>query len=94
LRAPKHLANLGVSYRPLGDALAINLNIRSSYDTVDSFDAEIDDYEVVDLSARYRIFDSLEIFARIENLLDEDYEEIVTYNTSGTAGYAGVRYSF
>jgi len=94
LRAPKHLANLGVSYRPLGGMLAINLNIRSSYDAVDSFGVQIDDYEVMDLSARYRIFDSLEIFARIENLLDEDYQEVPTYNTSGTAGYAGVRYSF
>ncbi len=94
LRSPKHLANLGVSYRTLGNMLAINLNIRSSYDAVDSFGVEIDNYEVVDLSARYQIFDGLEIFARIENLLDEDYEEVPTYNTSGTAGYAGVRYSF
>ena len=94
LRSPKHLANLGLSYRPLGDRLAVNLNARSSYDAVDGFEVEIDDYVVVDLSARYRVMDSLEVFARIENLLDEDYEEVPTYNTSGTAGYAGVRYSF
>lgn len=94
LRAPKHLANLGVSYRPREGKLSISLNIRSSQDAVDGFGVEIDDYEVVDLSARYRIMDALEVFARVENLFDEDYEEIPTYNTSGTAGYAGVRYSF
>jgi len=94
LRAPKHLANLGISYRPQGDMLSINLNIRGSYDAVDSFNVEIDDYEVLDLSARYRIMESLEVFGRIENLLDEDYLEVPTYNTSGVAGYAGVRFSF
>ncbi len=94
LRAPKHLANIGVSYRPLGGMLAINLFARSSHDAVDSFGVDIDDYEVLDLTARYQVLDGLEIFARIENLLDEDYEEVPTYNTSGTAGYAGVRYSF
>jgi vitamin B12 transporter len=30
----------------------------------------------------------------VENVLDEDYEEIPTYNTSGAAAYAGLRYSF
>jgi vitamin B12 transporter len=94
LRAPKHLANLGVSFRPLANALAINLNARGSYDAVDGFGVEIDDYVVLDLSARYLIMGGLEVFARVDNLLDEDYEEIPTYNTSGTAGYAGVRYSF
>jgi vitamin B12 transporter len=93
LRAPKHLANLGVSYRPQG-ALSFNLNIRGSYDAVDGLGVEIDDYEVVDLSARYQLMDSLEFFGRVENLLDEDYEEVPTYNTSGIAGYAGVRFSF
>lgn len=93
LRAPKHLANLGISYRPQ-ETLSINLNIRGSYDAVDGFGVEIDDYEVVDLSARYQLMHSLELFGRVENLLDEDYEEVPTYNTSGIAGYAGVRFSF
>jgi vitamin B12 transporter len=93
LRAPKHLANLGISYRPQ-DTFSINLNVRGSYDAVDGFGVEIDDYEVVDLSARYQLMNSLELFGRVENLLDEDYEEVPTYNTSGIAGYAGVRFSF
>ncbi|WP_279247016.1 hypothetical protein [Candidatus Litorirhabdus singularis] len=36
----------------------------------------------------------LQVCGRVENLLDEDYEEVPTYNTTGTAGYAGVRWSF
>lgn len=94
LRAPKHLANIGISFRPMDGKLTVNLNIRTSRDAVDSFDEKIDDYEVVNLGARYHIMENLEIFARVDNLLDEDYQEIPTYNTLGTAGYAGVRYSF
>ncbi len=94
LRAPKHLANLGISYRALNDRLALNLFVRASRDAVDGFGVKIDDYEVVNLSASFQLIDSLELYGRIENLLDEDYEEIPTYNTSGAAGYAGVRYSF
>ncbi len=97
LRAPKHLANLGLSFRPSGGDLAINLYIRSSRDTLDTVagtTVELGDYEVVNLSARYQLMESLEIFARVENLFDEEYEEVATYNTSGTAAYAGVRYAF
>jgi len=93
LRSPKHLVNLGVSYRPHG-TLSINLNLRGSYDAVDGLGVKIDDYEVVDLSARYQLMNSIELFGRLENLLGQDYEEVPTYNTSGIGGYAGVRFSF
>jgi vitamin B12 transporter len=65
-----------------------------SHDVADEFNGDIDDYEVLDLNASYRILDGLEIYGRVENLTDESYVEVPTYNTSGAAGYAGVRYSF
>ena len=55
---------------------------------------DLDNYEVVDLTASFQIIETLEIYGRIENLLDEDYQEVPTYNTSKVAGYAGLRYSF
>jgi vitamin B12 transporter len=36
----------------------------------------------------------MQVYGRIENLLDEDYEEVFTYRTPGRAGYAGVRLKF
>jgi vitamin B12 transporter len=94
LRAPKHMGNLGLSFRPWDGRLTLNLNVRLSHDVADEFEGDIDDYEVVDLNASYRILDSLEIYGRVENLTDEDYVEVPTYNTSGAAGYAGLRYTF
>lgn len=91
---PEHLANLGINWRPLDGKLVLGLNIRGSYDAEAIDGATLDDYEVVDLNASYEIVKGLQLYGRMENLLDEDYEEVPTYNTSGTAAYAGVRYSF
>ena len=94
LRVPEHMANLGLGFRPWNGRLSMNLNLRVSRDVPDEFNGEIDDYEVVDLNASYRILENLEVYGRVENLTDEDYVEVPTYRTSGAAGYAGVRYTF
>lgn len=94
LRAPENLGNLGLMITPMGEKLSININLRISGDKAAERGAEVDDYEVLDISASYQVTDALQLFGRIENITDEDYEEIPTYNTSGAAGYAGVRFTF
>jgi vitamin B12 transporter len=94
LRVPDHMANLGLAFSPWNGRLTVNLNLRVSRDIPDEFNGAIDDYEVVDLNASYRILDDLEVYGRVENLTDENYVEVPTYRASGAAGYAGVRYSF
>jgi vitamin B12 transporter len=91
---PKHLGNLGVRWMPLVERLTLGLNIRLSHDTIDFDGTTLDDYEVVSFNASYLIGSGIEIYGRVENLLDEDYQEANTYNTSGAAGYAGLRYTF
>ena len=92
-RRPEQLANIGLLWRGLGDRLVLGINARGSYDAVDGSE-DLDDYTVVDINASFELMAGLELFGRVENLFDEEYEEILTYNTSGTAGYAGVRWSF
>lgn len=97
IRRPEHLANIGIDWRGLDDKLSLGFNVRGSYSATNSVFGEIvdlDDYEVVDINASYEILQGLQIYGRVENLLDEDYEEITNFNTTGTAAYAGVRYSF
>jgi vitamin B12 transporter len=48
----------------------------------------------VDLTAQYRISESLKVFARASNLLDSDYEQVYGYNTPGRALYAGIQVGF
>jgi vitamin B12 transporter len=91
---PEHLANLGVNWRPLADRLTLGLNVRLSREAQDENGSDLDNYELVDINASFLIARGLELYGRVENVLDEDYEEVPTYNTSGAAGYAGLRYSF
>ena len=55
---------------------------------------ELDDYTRVDLSASLKVHRNLEVFARVENLLDEDYEEAYGYGTPGFSAYGGVKVVF
>jgi vitamin B12 transporter len=93
-RRPEHLGNLGIRWFGLSDKLVLGLNVRLSRDSVDVDGTDLDDYELVDLNASFLIGKGLEVYGRIENVLDEDYEEVPTYNTSGAAGYAGLRFAF
>jgi vitamin B12 transporter len=94
LRVPEQLANIVLDYRPGDGRLAIHLALRAARDATEALGVELDDYEVLDLGASYRVLDSLELYGRVENLTDEEYQQVPTYNSAGTAAYAGLRYNF
>ena len=93
-RRPEQLFNLGVKWQSSADRLALGINLRGAYDAVSTSGTALDDYEVVDLSADWRIAGGLHMFGRVENVTDEDYAEVGGFNTAGTAGYLGMRYNF
>jgi len=97
-RRPERLANLGLTYAALVDRLHVSANLRISKDSFnDVFGVglvPLEDYQVVDLSAKYRLNQSLELFGRIQNLTDEDYEEVTGFNTADRSVYLGARYNF
>ncbi len=94
LRVPERLANAALTYRPGSGRLAIGVTLRIARDAVEGPGVELDDYETVNLTASYQALEDLEVYGRVENLTDESYEEVPTYNTSGAAAHAGLRYSF
>lgn len=91
---PEHLANLGLNYSDPQSKIHIGLNLRSSQDSLDTLGNSVDDYVLVDLNASILIYQGLTLYGRLENALDEDYQEIPTFNTAGQAAFAGVRYEF
>jgi len=54
-------------------------------------DVTLGSYTLVNLAGSYRVSAALEVFGRVENLLDAEYEEAGGYGTPGRAVYAGVR---
>jgi len=67
---------------------------RLARDAVDIGGARLDDYDVVDLSASYSISQRFEVYGRIENATNEEYQEVAGYNTAGRTLYGGVRMHF
>ncbi|MEE4538117.1 MAG: TonB-dependent receptor [Erythrobacter sp.] len=63
----------------------------------DSFDDRannrpLDGYVVADLRASYGITEAIELFGRIENVSDEEYETVFLFGQPGRAVFGGVRY--
>lgn len=54
----------------------------------------LDDFIRVDLAAHVALTDAVEAFARIENLLDEQYQVILNAATADRSAYGGVRWRF
>jgi vitamin B12 transporter len=51
----------------------------------------LNDYWLVQATASYRLTESLELYGRVENALNQSYQEIYGFQTAGTAAYAGLR---
>ena len=62
--------------------------------TKENATSENDDYVIVRLFGNYEISDDLIFHARIENLFDEKYEEVIGYPALGRAVHAGLTYNF
>ncbi len=93
-RIPVDRASFGASYRD--KKLTANLGVvyvgeRLDRDFVTSTDITMPDYFLVDISGSYDCTDSFQVFARVENLLDEEYEEVYGYGTAGLGIYGGVK---
>jgi vitamin B12 transporter len=100
LRRAKNKIGAEVNYRFLERG---NVNLGATYvGERDDYDLstwpatriELDSYTLVNLAASFDVTENVRIFARVDNLLDEDYEEVKGYGTPGIAGYAGAKVSF
>tara|TARA_B100001093_G_scaffold510289_1_gene575856 strand:+ start:534 stop:2387 length:1854 start_codon:yes stop_codon:yes gene_type:complete len=93
LRRPENLFNLGFLYTGLDGKLNLNGFYRSQADAIDSGNIAIDDFGVFDLTASYQLTESFQVYGRLENSFDEDYQEIIDYNAAGAAAYIGVSFN-
>ena len=56
--------------------------------------ARLRSFTLLNLAATYRLTEHLELFGRVENLLDRDYVEVYSFATPGRAAYGGGRVRF
>lgn len=55
---------------------------------------KVGDYNVVDLAVGYNLTQTMKLTARIDNVLDEEYEESSDYPAPGRAYFAGLKMAF
>ena len=97
-RRPKHKASLTASWRPIARltlaATAIYVGTREDVNFSGTAPTLADPYYLINLSASYQVTPSVAVFARINNLLNEHYEDIVGFLRPGLGVFAGVNVAF
>ena len=89
-RLPEHSGDLTLSYAPAGPfSGAVLLRYNGSETHTDT--TTLDSWLRVDLTGRYALSERVEVYGRIENLFDEDYQQILGYGTPGLSGSLGIR---
>jgi vitamin B12 transporter len=91
-RLPQKTADLSLAWRPM-DQVTTNVVVIYNDEESDGFGI-VDSWTRVDLSANYQVQNNIELFARIENLLNENYQQIFGYGTPELSGYVGASYQF
>jgi vitamin B12 transporter len=96
-RWPVDQASLGLSYQPI-QAARINVDYRfvgsRNNDTINSPSQKMGSFGVVNVSGTYDVNKHMQVFARVDNLLNQHYEEILYYGTSIRSVYGGVKVTF
>lgn len=90
IRVPRHSGDLALIYDK--GAFSGSALVRYNGDETEGpFGSDVDDWLRVDLAASYALNETIELYGRIENLFDEDYQQVSGFGTPGLSGYAGVR---
>lgn len=94
-RRPEHMANFAADYA-FAFGLKTGVAVRYVGETFnnDTNTVKVDAYTLVDLRASYPINDTLEVYGRIENAFDEDYQTVLNYGAPGQGVFGGVRVRF
>ena len=91
-RRARHLGSLNLLWRAQ-DNLTINANAQHNGTQTDIGSVTLDAFTLVNVNANFNATDNLDIYLRLDNLLDEDYQEVFGYQTLGFGASFGLRYS-
>lgn len=102
VRRPKNVASFNLTYAPENLPVSGTLTIRYNGKMKDvvytpsysALFADVSAFTLVNLSLRYKVTDAIELYGRAENLFDEHYQEVLTFETPGRAIYGGIRARF
>ena len=97
------MGSVAVDWRAPAEAGGVTLVARYNGETGDNAFTDpsfipvrvrLDDYVLVNLNADVRLNDHVDLFGRIENLANEDYEDVFSFETPGRSVFIGARARF
>jgi len=91
VRRPPHSGSLGVRYTSPDGRAKLTTDAIYNGEALDIGGVTLDDYLLVNVAGSYKLDDNFELFGRVENLLDQDYEEVFGYSTAPISAYGGLR---
>ena len=102
LRRPRSMFSSNINYMP-NDKVNVNLNLSYNSDRYDIYYPSwpapserkiLSSYSLVSLVAGYQYNNQIKILGKIENLLDQDYEDVFGFNTPGRSVYLGLQLGY
>ena len=97
VRVPRHSLTSSINHK-------INNNLKNSllikyrgesrdYGNINNGFADVilDDYITFNYSAKYRLYDTYNLFFNVENIFDQNYEQAYQYSTMGRTFNFGIR---
>lgn len=98
VRRPPHSASLSLAYSFLDGRARLNADAvyngerkDDNFGTFPATTVTLDDYVLINIAGSYKLDENLDVFGRVENLLDEDYEEVFGFSSPPITAYGGVR---
>lgn len=77
-----------------GDTWKLGAEIRGAYERLDAPNFYLDDYTVARLFGSVEVTDNVELYGRLENVFDLDYENTSGFEAAGFGVFGGVRVVF
>ncbi len=94
IRVPRNAAFAGVNWQA---SPVLNLGLSLTYNGKEKgnfFSPDVTGWTRVDFKVAYNINDDIEIYGRIDNLTDKEYQQISGYGTADRSYFAGIRGKF
>mgnify|MGYP001581359448 CR=1 FL=1 len=94
-RRARKKANAMLSINPIA-SLNIDLELRYTgkrFDDTSNIN-ELDPYTLVNIAGRFDVTKGVQVFTRVENLFDKEYEEVLGFGTAGFSAFGGVKIRF
>ncbi|GLQ06875.1 TonB-dependent receptor [Sneathiella chinensis] len=102
VRRPRHSGSFGATYSFLENRASIFTDVAYNGEMQDlefvgstpRTRVTLDDYVLVTVGADYKVTDDVLLYGRIENMLDDQYQEIYSFNGQGLTAFVGVKATF